>query len=106
MIEILNSYPEGILAFSAKGEVTTEDYTNTLIPAIEECITQFDKVTVLYHLGPEFTGYTAGAMFSDAKVGLAHLSKWEKIAVVSDVSWVRKGIHMLGFMAMSSQTFQ
>ena len=98
MIEILDNYPEGILAFSAKGEVTAEDYTNTLIPAIENCIAQFGKVTALYHLGPEFTSYTAGAMLSDAKVGLAHLTKWEKIAVVSDVSWVRNGIHLLGFI--------
>ena len=98
MIELLTGYPENILAFSAIGEVTKEDYTNILVPAIESHIEQYGKVAALYYMGSEFSGYTAGAMLSDAKVGLAHFSKWEKIAVVSDVNWVRNGIHMLGFM--------
>lgn len=98
MIEILTDYPEGILAFSAKGEVTADDYKNILVPAIEKSIKQHNKITALYYLGPEFTGYTAGAMLSDTKIGLAHLMAWEKIAVVSDIGWVRNGVHIFGFI--------
>jgi len=98
MIELLTDYPDNILAFSATGEVTADDYKNILIPAIEKSIKQYGKITALYYLGPEFTGYTAGAMLNDTKVGLAHLTAWQKIAVVSDVSWIRHGVQLFGFM--------
>ncbi len=98
MIEILTDYPEQILAFSAIGEVTADDYKNILVPAIEKSIEQYNKIIALYYLGPEFTGYTAGAMLCDTKVGLSHLKAWEKIAVVSDVSWVRNGVQIFGFI--------
>ena len=98
MIKLLTDYPENILAFSATGEVTADDYKTILIPAIEKSIEQHGSVTLLYHIGSDFTGYTAGAMFNDAKVGLAHLSAWKKIAVVSDIGWIQNGVHLFGFV--------
>ena len=98
MIELLTDYPEDILAFSAKGEVTADDYKNILIPEIEKSIEQNGSVTLLYYIGPDFTGYTAGAMLNDAKVGMAHLSAWKKIAVVSDIGWIRNGVHLFRFV--------
>ena len=49
-----------------------------------------------YVLGPEFTGYSAGADWQDAKLGAHHLSAWERAAVVSDVEWVE---HLVGAFA-------
>ena len=39
-------------------------------------------------LGPDFLGFTAAAMWDDAKIGLAHWNAWERVAVVTDVPWV------------------
>ena len=46
----------------------------------------------LYHLGPEFTGLDAGAFWEDAKVGLRHMTGFEKCAVVTNVSWIREAV--------------
>ena len=51
---------------------------------------------LVYVLGPEFTGYSAGADWQDAKLGVHHLSAWERAAVVSDVEWVE---HLVGAFA-------
>lgn len=37
-------------------------------------------------------------MWDDAKVGLAHLRAWEKIAVVTDVDWIRGALGILRFL--------
>ena len=39
-------------------------------------------------LGPDWDGYTAGAMFDDAKLGIEHLKAWKRFAIVSDAAWV------------------
>ena len=53
---------------------------------------------MLYHLGPTFTGYKAEAMWDDAKVGLQHLTHFEKIAVVTDVEWIIRLVKAAGFL--------
>lgn len=98
MITKLGGLPENILGFAGSGEVTAEDYETVLIPEVEKVLNKYKKVRLLYHLGPDFTGFTAGAMWDDAKVGLKHLLSWEKVALVTDVHWLRNTIQCLSFM--------
>jgi hypothetical protein len=37
-------------------------------------------------------------MWDDMKVGLHHITAWKKIAVVSDVGWVRSATKAMGFV--------
>jgi len=94
MIEKLVDFPPNTLAFSAKGTVTANDYETVIIPAVEAAFSQTNKVRLLYHLGPEFTEFEAAAMWDDAKIGLKHISGWERIAVVSDIEWIRLGVNV------------
>ncbi|QSH39971.1 STAS/SEC14 domain-containing protein [Lentisphaerota bacterium ZTH] len=98
MLEIIKGLPENILGFTAIGDVTAEDYERFLIPLVEEKLKKFDKLNLLYHLGDKFDSFSAHAMWDDAKVGLSHLGSWNKIAVVSDVSWIRGSAKIFGFM--------
>jgi hypothetical protein len=52
----------------------------------------------LYVLGPEFEGLTMGAMWDDTRVGFAHISRWEKIAVVTDTDWIRHSVDVFGYL--------
>ena len=54
------------------------------------------KVRFLCRLGQDFTGFEVAAMWDDTKLGLKHLSGWEKMAVVSDVAWIRVAIEAFG----------
>ncbi len=98
MIELMPNLPDQVVGFSASGQVTASDYETMLIPAIAARLKKHGTVRILYHLGPAFTGFTAGAMWDDAKVGIMHLKAWEKIAVVTDVEWMAKAASLFSFV--------
>ncbi len=97
MITIIPDLPDNVLGFEGSGTITGEDYETVLIPAVEAKLKESDKIRLLYHLGSDFEGYDLEAMWDDAKVGMSHLTSWEKIAVVTDTKWVRSGVKIFGF---------
>ena len=97
MIEVMTDLPERVLGLKASGEVTAEDYKTVLVPAIEEQLTRHKKVRLLYVFGDAFKGYTGGAAWEDAKVGMKHLTSFERVAVVTDVDWIENVIRAFGF---------
>jgi hypothetical protein len=84
VIEPLEGAPPGVLAFKAVGKVEASDYEGVLRPAIEAAIAEHGKVRLVYLLGTEFDGYSAGAAWEDMKVWAPHLRSWERCAVVTD----------------------
>ena len=98
MIELIPGLPDHVVGFEAKGEVTGDDYENTLVPAVEEQLKRDDKLRMLYVLGAEFSGYSAGAMWEDTKVGMFHLFSFERIAVVTDHDSYGRMIKGFGFL--------
>jgi hypothetical protein len=96
MIERIPGLPDDVLGFTAKGTVTAKDYESVIIPAVEALFSRRSKVRFLYHLGAEFSGFEAAAVWDDTKLGLKHLGGWEKMAVVSDVEWIRAAIKVFG----------
>jgi hypothetical protein len=53
---------------------------------------------MLYQITPAFTGFTPGALWDDGKLGFAHWTAWERIAVVTDVHWVAHATRMFAFL--------
>jgi hypothetical protein len=102
MLERMKGLPDNVLGFEAKGEVTGADYESVLIPAVDEMLARRKNIRFLYHLGSEFTGFDAKAMWDDAKVGLQHLTAWERVAMVTDVGWIRTGMKAFGFVMPGS----
>lgn len=98
MVEQLRDLPDGVVGISASDEVTHEDYKNVIVPAVESVLKRQSKIRFLYHLGPAFKGFKAGALWDDAKLGLGHTRAWERIAVVTDVDWVRKAMQAFGVL--------
>jgi SpoIIAA-like len=98
MIELLQGFPEGVVAVAAKGRVTRKDYDDVLIPAVEAAFKGREKVRCYYELGTGFSGMDAGAMWEDFRVGIGHLAGWERIAVVTDVEWIRLAIGAFRFL--------
>jgi len=97
MIEMLTGLAENVIGFSAHGTITAEDYERHIVPAVGQALQKSGKLRLLYQLGEDFDGFEAGALWEDAKVGLSHLSAWERIAVVTDVDWLRTATKVFGF---------
>lgn len=98
MIEVLQGFPAKVLAFACKGHVTKDDYESVLIPAVEEALQQKGKVRLYYRTDRDFSGIAAGAMWDDFKVGMEHLLRWERIAIVTDVDWIRYTFRVFSFV--------
>lgn len=101
MIKVIPDMPDNVVAVAATGTVTGEDYDAVLIPAIEDRLKRYDKIRLLYQLGPDFIGFTAQAMWDDAKVGMRHLAAFERIAVVSDIEWIVGAVKLFSFIIPS-----
>jgi len=98
MIEQISDFPDHVVGLTAKGKVTADDYKSVVIPAVEAVLKKQGKIRLLYHIGPDFSGFTPGAFWCDAKVGFKHVSKWEKVAVVSNVGWIRGSTKLWGMV--------
>jgi hypothetical protein len=98
MIEQMKDLPDNVLGFSAEGVVTGSDYETVIIPAVEAMLSKHRKVRFLYKLGEKFSRFDATAIWADTKVGFKNLASWERIAVVTDVEWVRMAVQMFSFL--------
>ena len=97
MFEILKDLPEGIDGVRAIGKVSKEDYEKVLVPLFDEARREGRHIRFLYHLGPQFEGFTPGAAWEDAKIGLHSLRLFDGCAVVTDTGWIREATHVVGF---------
>jgi hypothetical protein len=98
MVEKIADLPDNVLGFTATGAVTENDYQSIIIPEAEELFSRQKKVRFLYHLGEDVSGIEAVAMWDDTKLGLKHLTGWERMAIVSDIEWVRAAINIFGLI--------
>ncbi len=98
MVELESIPDSNIIILTATGQITDEDYENTIVPAIEETLSNYEKIRCLYVFGEEYDGFEGEAMWDDAKVGMKHITKFEKIGVVSDIKWIRRSIKAFGFL--------
>ncbi|HUZ90538.1 MAG TPA: STAS/SEC14 domain-containing protein [Methylocella sp.] len=98
MIEALKDFPANVVAVACKGRVTSLDYETVLVPAVESALKQHDKLRLYYQIDSDFSGIDPGAMWEDFKVGMEHLLRWERIAVVTDVDWIEHTVRAFGFL--------
>lgn len=97
MLEVITDLPDRVVGLRASGEITVDDYQKVLLPALEERLARFEKVRLLYFLGGDFDGFTGGAAWEDAKVGMSHFTSFERVAVVTDTDWIRNMVRAFGF---------
>ena len=97
MIAQIEGLPAGTLGFRAHGQVTAADYENVIVPDVEAAFALNRKLRLLYVTADDFTGFDPGAMWDDARLGMRHFSSWERIALVTDVNWVRMIARAMGF---------
>jgi hypothetical protein len=98
VIKVLDNFPDNVVAFAATGHVSKDDYDSILIPKVQEAFTRHTKVRCYYELGSEFAGMDPSAIWEDFKIGMSHLRHWERVAVVTDVKWIRLAIGAFSFL--------
>ncbi|RYH08150.1 STAS/SEC14 domain-containing protein [Tropicimonas sp. IMCC6043] len=77
-----------VMEIHLSGVVTSDDYADVLVPAIEKALQDREQLRVLVRVGEGFERYTLEAMGADARLGLKHWNGFDRIAVVSDTGWL------------------
>lgn len=95
MLTLMTDLSGASLGFSATETVTAQDYEEMLIPIVQDRMDGYGKVRLLVHFGEQFEGYSLGAAWDDAKFGLMHLGDFEKLAIVSDIAWLRSAVKVI-----------
>ena len=98
MIEQLQGFPENVIAFAGRGRVTKADYDSILVPAVEKVLAGRERLRLYYEIGADFSGIDADAMLEDFKIGMQHLTRWERVAVVTDVQWIAQAVSLFNFL--------
>jgi hypothetical protein len=98
MIENLAGFPDNVVAFAAHGRVTRGDYERVLIPLVKQALERPGKIRCYYEIGADFSAFEPGAAWEDFKLGLEYLSRWERVAVVTDVDWIRLAMNAFRFL--------
>ena len=98
MIKTIPNLPQNVLGFQAIGHVTAQDYEEQIIPAVLAMSERLHHVRMLYVLGEDFEGYSTGAMWDDALLGVSRYTAWERIAVVTDETWLRAAVQAVHFL--------
>jgi SpoIIAA-like len=98
VIEMMEGFPDNVIGIRAKGRVTRKDYLEVVIPTVENSLKRSAKVRLYYELGSEFSGIDLGAEWEDLKIGIEHLTRWERMAVVTDVAWIRHAVGAFRFV--------
>jgi hypothetical protein len=94
MIELLEDLPRNVVGISVKGRVTKEECREVLAPAIAKSLRWRDKIRLYYELGSRFPG----SGWDDLDLGFEHATCCERIAIVTDIAWVRLTVKAIRFL--------
>lgn len=97
MLEPLDGVPDHIIGFVNHGEIQAADYTDTLLPAIRAAVDRGEELRLVL-VFEQWDGMSANALWEDLKLGVEHLTRWNKIALVTDVDWMVNVTRLFGWM--------
>jgi hypothetical protein len=94
MIEIIKGLPNNVVGIAVEGRMTKKDCNDVLMPAMEKSLKRHDKIRLYYELNSRFPG----AAWDDLNVGIEHIAPCERVAIVTDVGWIRYTVKALRFL--------
>jgi len=92
MLRRMDDMPAGTIGFEAIGEVEDDDWEDVVEPLLRQRIAAGDKVRLLYLAGPDATEVESDAVMADAGFRARHAGAFERVAIVTDESWIKPAI--------------
>jgi hypothetical protein len=97
VIELIEGLPDNVVGIVAKGRVTKKDRTEVLIPAIEKALEWHHRLRLYYEIRTRYPG----AAWEEVGLGVGDRVVWERVAIVSDVAWIRHTVTALRLLIPS-----
>jgi hypothetical protein len=86
----MSGLPDGVNGIEARGTLTSDDYARVFAPLVEQHRHGHQRLRLLYQFGPEFTGFTPGALWADSRLGARYLRVLDGCAMVTNIDWIRE----------------
>ena len=81
--------------------MTRDEYRDVLLPSMRTAAEAGD-VRMLFVVGPDFERFELGALAQNTKaritLGIGHAHAWKRTALVMDVDWIAKALHMFAWL--------
>jgi stage II sporulation SpoAA-like protein len=97
MLELIDGLPKNIVGIAVSGRLKMQDCEDVLVPAIQKSLKRHGKIRLYYELNSRFPG----AAWDELELGLEDLSRCERVAIVTDIGWVRLTVKALRFLIPS-----
>jgi SpoIIAA-like len=97
MLQLLGGLPGNVVGIAVSGRLTRQDCEDLLLPAMQKSLRRHDKIRLYYELNSRFPG----AAWEELDLGLEHVSHCERVAIVTDIGWVRLTVKALRFLIPS-----
>ena len=97
MLELIDGLPGNVVGIAVSGRLTLQDCQDVLVPAMQKSLKRHEKVRLYYELNSRFPG----AAWDELELGLEDLSRCERVAIVTDIGWVRLTVKALRFLIPS-----
>ena len=97
MLELIEGLPGNVVGIAVSGRLTLQDCQDVLVPAMQRSLKRHDKIRLYYELNSRFPG----AAWDELDLGLEHASRCERVAIVTDIGWVRLTVKALRFLIPS-----
>jgi len=81
--------PSDVVALRVSGIVTSPDYRDMLVPLVDEKLKTHDRLKFLVVVDDDFISYSPEGAWDDARFGFNHWADFSRIAVVTDIGWIR-----------------
>jgi hypothetical protein len=98
MLRRMDDMPAGTIGFEAVGEVEDDDWEEAVEPLLRRQIAAGEKVRLLYLLGPRADDVEGDAMKADTGFRARHGGAFERVAVVTDESWINPALRALSVL--------
>ena len=83
MIVQIPELPDTMVGFKADGEVTKEDFEIVKLQ-VSRLVEKTGQLNYLLFLDNSPADFTLGAWLQDALLGIKHITKWNRAAIISD----------------------
>ena len=97
MLELIEGLPGNVVGIAVSGRLTMQDCQDVLVPAMQKSLKRHEKIRLYYELNSRFPG----AAWDELDLGLEHASRCERVAIVTDIGWVRLTVKALRFLIPS-----
>ena len=94
----IDEMPPGTIGFEAIGEVEDDDWEKQVEPMLRSEMAEGQKIRLLYLLGPEAREVEGDAMTADTGFRARFATSFDRVAVVSDETWMRPAMQALSFL--------